>query len=329
MSETQAESSFRDQFREGIGLDDGATDQEPEAVETQDTEAVQQDATPAQPDRPRDPDTGQFVPAQAEPDVDPDVQAFIEHHGGGDPQKALAAAAAEQKERGRYQQELGQLRQMVQEVKQQTQPEYDPEEFEGYIIDDPRGAATQAYQHAQQTGDWRLYGQVIGQWKDMDPFAAADFHTDIKIAQQQAQWQQQQAPAQQLVHDQQMGLALQTAAQRHPELNDDQTIDALLDHPHVSYLINGPLREQITGGTPAQRQQALDTIVYTWRGLQGATAPQQQPAPAGNAQTAPTQGTLAQQARVATGSYSPARGTPDPNEKARDWFRRSVGLEET
>lgn len=317
------EEDARAGFRDAIGLNEDVPAEEPQVSEGEQPQGEQ----PPADDRPRD-EQGRFAPAQAQDE--PDVRAYLERHGG-DVDKALRSAVEAQQELGRKNLEVGELRQMREQldaIKQGMEPEFDPEEYQAYAMENPREAATLAWQQAKQSGDWRLYQQTIETWRQEDPFAASDFHSDVKLAAVQEQWQQAQAPVQQELQNRDLALAMEAAVAQYPELARDDFVQSALPlvGQHSPWFAQ-QVASALQNGSQQDKVGALGLLAHHVRSLlNGATSetPQQS---AGNAQ-APAHPLIPDkgQAHVASSAYSPSRETPSPEDKAREWFRSTVGL---
>lgn len=321
---SSVEEDVRAGFREAIGMNE-----QQDAAPAEEAQPTEGEAQP-QDDRPRD-EQGRFAPAAAQDE--PDVRAYLERHGG-DVDKALRSAVEAQQELGRKNLEVGELRQMradLEAIKQGMEPEFDPEEYQAYAMENPREAAVTAYQHAKKTGDWGLYQQTIQDWSREDGFAASDFHSDVKLAEVQEQWRQQQAPVQQELQNRDLALAMEAAVAQYPELARDDFVQSALPlvGQHSPWFAQ-QVASALQNGSQQDKVGALGLLAHHVRSLlNGATSetPQQN---AGNAQAPATlQHPLIPdkgQAHVASSAYSPARETPSPEDKAREWFRSTVGL---
>lgn len=153
---------------------------EPEPAE----EAPEEPETVEADDPPRGPD-GKFIPRNLEVD-DPEVEALLGKYGG-DPLKALKAAAEAQRHIGSLNNELGQLRAIADDVEAlkaaQARPVAPHTQITEDLIDRDPATATQL---AYEQGNEHALRLAYDAWKDVDPANAAVW---VVTQQQQAREQ--------------------------------------------------------------------------------------------------------------------------------------------
>ncbi len=214
-------------FAEAVMSKMKAMDEDDQSEETDaPEEPVEEPGDTAEPeaakDRPRDPETGRFLPQEpvqeelpfeggTEPteivssveedttgqqvlELDPNHPFFTKY--GGDPEAALKALEESQSMIGRQGQELGELRRLQerqdlleQQLKQQQevqQPESNNIDWGALIEHDPAQAAQMAYQYA----DAGALQAAVDAWGEEDPFQAAMFAQ--RLAQEHLQYELQQ-----------------------------------------------------------------------------------------------------------------------------------------
>lgn len=172
---------------------------------------------------PRDPETGRFVPRQAETEevetpeppaeaetvegeeasaletheedeelvieLDEDLERFLEKYDG-DIVAALKGAANLQSKFGQQGNELGELRKQLEELHGLVQQnQINPMMFAPYASDqdeDPQGLVQEVLERAAQTGhfDDRTYEAAIASWADEDPFGAARMDARVSMVRQ-------------------------------------------------------------------------------------------------------------------------------------------------
>lgn len=140
-----------------------------EAVEEVDQEEVEEEQEEEQP---RD-DKGRFLPKFN----DPDVQSFVEKHGG-DLQKALKSAAHQESLVGRLGNEVGELRKLVEaSVSRPQAAPIAPANLDELIEEDPQTVAVWALESNSPV----VYEQALEAWYESDPRAAARFERALEI----------------------------------------------------------------------------------------------------------------------------------------------------
>jgi hypothetical protein len=106
---------------------------------------------------------------------DPEVAAYLEQFGG-DPVKALKSAVENRKLFGRQQQELGELRKLVEqrlpEPEPAPQPQYDPDALETWFVENPT-KIPQVAEEAYMAGNEQVLNAAIAAWEDVDRPARA------------------------------------------------------------------------------------------------------------------------------------------------------------
>lgn len=172
---------------------------------------------------------------------DPAVAAFLAKYGG-DVTKALAGAVHLQRKSGEQSNEVGELRRMVDELSQlresfQQQPQNQVLDqatvdwFDQQALENPHGAA----EYARQQGNDILLQRALGTWKDIDPYGASVYTNDLRLQQQQQQFEQRLQQIQQLPMDATVHMALTNVMSTHPEFSnyDDALADVLQRYPSV------------------------------------------------------------------------------------------------
>jgi len=215
-----------------------------------------------QPDEPAAPDE---IVADA-PQGDPAVAAFLAKYGG-DVDKALEGAVHLQRKAGEQSNELGDLRRMVDELsslretiqagQQQPQQFVDQATVDWYdeqVMANP----VQALEWARQQNNDLLVQRGLSVWKDIDPYGAAAYRSDLQYQALAAQVQQQLRQNQQLPLDATVNLALQNVRNRNPQFaNYDDALEATLaKHQFAAQA----LEQAAASGDPAQIEGAIETL---------------------------------------------------------------------
>ena len=259
-------------------------------------EAAPETGTPAEevsaeiPERTRD-ERGRFAAAEqpevAEPEaqgevaaetptVDPDVAKFLAKYGG-DVDKALQGAVNLQRKAGEQSNEVGELRQLVEQLstlnnsisqaQAQPQPQYVDQGtidwFDQQVYDNPN----QAVELARQQGNSILFQRGLAAWKEIAPADYAVYVNELRNQQyfgqiqQQLQQQQQQA---QLPQDAQINLALSNVLNRNPEFTTySDVLDSTMEkYPYAAKLLNAATQS----GDSAQIEGAIETLYSLARG---------------------------------------------------------------
>lgn len=215
--------------------------------------------------------------------------------------------------------EVGQWRQWAEHQQQlaqqqQTQQVFDEErlsQWDEFASERPVEAAQMALQQQNQI----LYERTMDTWYAEDPKSAARFERAIEAQWQQAQYQQAVAPLMAQQNQQAQLSAYMAVRQRHPDI--DQWADGISRAAQV----NPYLLPVLQHGTPAEKEQALETMYYMARGM-GSPPPGQ-----ANGQQPPPAGPNGQQHRpvVASASSIPSGATgPRPGEDIHALFEEGL-----
>jgi hypothetical protein len=198
---------------------------------------------------------------------DPAVAAFLAKYGG-DPQKALEGAVHLQRKAGAQSNELGELRQMVEQLtslqtqalQQANQPQ--PQQidqatvdwFDQTVMENPQ----QALEYARSQGNQMLVQRGLSVWKDIDPYEAAVYTNRLENKALVEQMQQQLTAQAKLPLDATMNLALQNVRNRNPQFAnyDDALETTLAKHGFAAKA----LEQAAASGDPAQIEGAIETL---------------------------------------------------------------------
>lgn len=218
-------------------------------------------------DQPRGED-GKFIPRNLKVD-DPEVEALLNKYGG-DPLKALKAAAEAQRHIGSLNNELGQLRSIADDVaalkESAARPVAPQTQITEDLIDRDPAAATQlAYEQGNDTALRLAYDS----WKDTDPASAAVW---VMTQQQNAREQQFAAEIQALkqqigpLHESQEEAAFATEVRsitaQEPDAWDRIRNGAEKIDPAVAQVLYSALET----GTPEQKIGAFKALNELTRG---------------------------------------------------------------
>lgn len=167
---------------------------------------------------------------EAPPEVEgpvytPEAQEYLQRYGG-DPAKAIEAAANMTALLGRQGNEIGLLRQQIQQLQQgqMQQPQQQPMMVTQEMLEENPGAVAVAAYNRQ---DWNTFRAAFEAWKDPDigdPFEAAMWASDLKL--QQAM-QQVAGPVQHVAqnqHAQAEQAEFLSLAQKYPDLGQYEEI---------------------------------------------------------------------------------------------------------
>jgi len=197
--------------------------------------------------------------------TDPAVAAFLAKYGG-DVDKALAGAVHLQRKAGEQSNEVGELRQMVQELSQiresfQTQQQQTPQVLDQATVDwfdeqaysNPHGAA----EYARQQGNDVLLQRALAIWKANEPGDYAVYVNDLNNQKLRSEFEERLQQAQQLPMDSNMHMALMNVRSSHPEFsNYDEALEATLQkYPSVSDAI----QSAATSGDRNKLEAAIET----------------------------------------------------------------------
>lgn len=222
-------------------------------------------AAPAAPVEPEEPTAEQAAARDAAIaaglDVDdPEVIAYLEQFGG-DPVKALKSAVENRKLFGRQQQELGELRKLVEdrlpEPEPAPQPQYDADALETFFIENPTKipeiAAAAYYEGNQQVMD-----AAISAWEDVDRAGARAFERKIAVNEARREISVESQQRDQVVGE--WNAAAEQFAEAHPDL--DQVAPKMRElapqYPHMLQILRT--------GDPESKLEVLDFLYEKARG---------------------------------------------------------------
>jgi len=210
------------------------------------------------------------IAAEDEPQTtdgqDPAVAAFLKKYGG-DVSKALAGAVHLQRKAGEQSNEVGELRRMVDElsqlregIQQQNQTQQQPvmdqatvDWFDQQAIENPYAMA----EYARQQGNAILMQRALSTWKEIDPYQAAVYTNELRLQEQQRQFDERITKAQQLPMDATINVALTNVRSRNPEFaNYDDAIAPVMDKYPA---LQDALQSAATAGDTAKLEAAIET----------------------------------------------------------------------
>lgn len=149
---------------------------------------------------------------------DPEVLSYLEQFGG-DPVKALKSAVENRKLFGRQQQELGELRKLVEERLPEpepvAQPQYDQDALETYFAEHPTQIPEVAAQ-AYYAGNDQVMNAAISAWEDVDRGAARQFERRIAVLEARRELSAETAQRDTIVGE--WNEAAEKFAESHPDL---------------------------------------------------------------------------------------------------------------
>ena len=194
-------------------------------------------------------------------ELDDATQALIDTKYGGDISKALAALPDAQSAIGRQGNEMGALRQQLEEMEArisqglaqaQPYPEW-PDEFA-----DPGEAAAQFREISEAAfarGDVGTFQQALGAWEEVDRVSVANYR-DLKQMQIEARMREEQAP----VADDEATLAAGVEAIRvkYPQFQDAEFQAAVAAELDKTPSLKAVLWQGVPGVSPAERLAVLD-----------------------------------------------------------------------
>jgi len=209
----------------------------------------------------------QAAEPQATDVQDPAVAAFLKKYGG-DVSKALAGAVHLQRKAGEQSNEVGELRRMVDElsqlregIQQQNQTQQQPvmdqatvDWFDQQAIENPYAMA----EYARQQGNAILMQRALSTWKEIDPYQAAVYTNELRLQEQQKQFQEQISRAQQLPLDASINVALTNVRSRNPEYAnyDDAIATAMEKYPSAAKAV----QVAAEGGNTGELEAAIETL---------------------------------------------------------------------
>lgn len=204
------------------------------------------------------------------PAVDPNIEKFLAKYGG-DVDKALEGAVNLQKQAGQQSNELGELRQLVEQLAQhqiqqqnQPQPQYVDQGtvdwFDQKMYENPN----QTIEWARQQGNAMLFQRGLDAWKEADPYSASVYTNELRNQQIRAEMEQKFQQQQQLPQDAQVNLALQNVRSRNPEFAslDDALEGTIQKYPYAAAALDAAANS----GDPAQLEGAIETLYALARG---------------------------------------------------------------
>lgn len=279
------DSATDEAFAEAFRRADGVTPEEPSDEVTPDDESAADEENDE--GQPRD-EQGRFARTQPEvtdleeqqaehdqeleeepvEEEDSEVAAFLAKYGN-DPEKALRAAVELSKLQGRQGDELGQLRQTVEELRQRLDAPQEPqrpavpitealvEELDSLAVESPQAALARVGQIGDPTG--QLTDRVMDIWFQVNPRQASAFQAAL-IAQQTEQRvraelepivQERGQSAEERAYVDSWNLALS----KNPDMNDHAQAmhDLLQERPALA-------RAVLASETVEERAQAFETV---------------------------------------------------------------------
>lgn len=163
-------------------------------------------------------------------------------------------------------QEIGQLRQMVQQRQMREQiPQRSNEDFEDWVVENPIQAAEQAW----ASGDKHAYERVMDIFFDENPKMAARYEQAkvLRVQQQRFEQQLNQAvqPFRETYQQQQQMNAWETFRSQNPDV--DTMPDQMQAAVNILYQINPDLISPLQNGTREQQVSVFQTLYAVARGL--------------------------------------------------------------
>jgi hypothetical protein len=194
-------------------------------------------------------------------DLDEETQALLESKYGGDLNAMLRAAREGQSLIGRQGNELGAVRQELEQLRQQIQqglvnaqpyPEW-PDEYA-----DERESVAQLRLIAETAfsrGDVQTFQRAIGSWDEVDPVSSS-LYRDLKEMQIAQSMAQQQAPVQDDEATLQKGL--EEIRTKFPQFDDDTFKKEVAAELDKTPSLKAVLWEGVPGVTPQERLNVLE-----------------------------------------------------------------------
>jgi hypothetical protein len=132
--------------------------------------------------------------------------------------------------------------------------------FDEQAMNNPQGMV----EWARQQGNQPLLMRGLQAWKEIDPYGAAVYTTNIQSEQRFAQLEQQISQQQKLPGDAATNLALQNVLNRHPEYTSFSDVlgDAIASRPHLQ----AQLQQAVGTGDPSQIEGIIETAYGLARG---------------------------------------------------------------
>lgn len=250
---------------------------------------------------------------------DPAVQAYLNKYGG-DVDAAIKGAAHLTGKMGEQANELGEMRRMVDELsnlsanlqaQNQPQSQYVDQAtvdwYDQQVMENP----TAAMEWARQQNNPLLVQRGLSIWKDIDPYAASNYTSDLKMQALQAQVQSQLAAAHQVPQETRVTSALQKVLADNPHFVNYDLTETLTNHPFAAQALQAASNSGDTG----QIEGAIETLYSLAVGDTLATI----------ARSGPTSPETVTTQDVATPTVSETRDpAPEPTntEKFREAFRQ-------
>ena len=240
---------FRQQFAEAAG-----SNEQPD----EETTPVEQTDTVAEPEQPTEPaaeeESGEPLLAGKYKTVEELEKAYLE----------------EQQLLGRQGEELGNLRQLSEQMGElagripEPQPDrgYDPGSLDDYLALNPH-QIPQLAQRALETNDQTLYPKAMAAWSEIDPMGALDFHARAVSRAEMAQLRAEMAPALQGMQQVQVRNDFEAAYETKAAQHDDfaQVMSAITDENIADF--PKEVLAVLQTGDQASKEQVLETL-YRW-----------------------------------------------------------------
>lgn len=306
------------------------------AVEAPVEDALEpEDTAPDDTGRPRDPETGRFLPKEEaasdqpaelelelEPAADPILERFLQKYGG-DPEAALKAAAHQTDLLGRQGAELGELRQQLSELmdmqRQQLESQTRPQ-FTQTVDIDSLIANEGVYAAAERTaeaGDWNAHNRVLREWEEMDPDTAGVYKLSKQAQYEAAVARQRAAELEQQQRQGSQTTAAETAwARLEREVPDLQDLaEAMSEEAAEAHRISGgkfSYRTMIESGDPDQAYLALRTLALSAQARKASSQEDRQRHAAELARTAAVESQRAKAEAIVASADATAPDPPPP-----------------
>lgn len=201
-------------------------------------------------------------------DQDPEVSEFLNRYGG-DVTAALRAAYHIDSLRGKQANELGEMRQKLEELSSRlpepqtpAPPPYDEDEWDDRVLENPHEAAAFALQ-TYGLGS-RPYERAMSQWAELDPRSATRFETSVLLHQERQQMQQMYE--QTMTPLRQQYTAQQTAAAYHQVGREYGDLDQYAEAMHRIAEQNPEIVAGLSTGTPDSVQRVIRNLYFAAKG---------------------------------------------------------------
>jgi hypothetical protein len=234
---------------------------EPEATPEPEAEPEPQ---PESTDRPRGPD-GKFIAKESEA-AEPEAQEPAEPELIGGKFKnvdaLLEAYQQVEREKGRLAEELGGVRQLIEErlpAQEPQQPSYDHDALADWFDQHPTQIPAVAAQ-AHREKNRMLYSAALAAWRDIDETGAADF--DREVLKDELRAELQPAPA-----EQPWEATAREFAKQHPDFDQYATaMQEIAAEEDIGEIVNRTLED----GTPQAQLRVLSFLYREARGRETA-----------------------------------------------------------